>query len=114
MSNQIKHRSAPWKYWHVTIPFTGWEVIDSENHGICRLPKTNDHDDANVKLITSAPDLLEELQRCERRLQGLANGLLTLWDKSTGEAKDFALQLRKEAEEQATTARAALKKARGE
>jgi hypothetical protein len=57
-----QHTPGPWKYLKVNIPFSGWEITNSEHVGIARLPKS-ERAEQDASLIAAAPNMLEACRR---------------------------------------------------
>lgn len=78
MKENISHTPGPWAHWKVTIPFLGWEILDSTKNrcGVARLTAVRPEDEANARLIAAAPELLEACQfalECCQSLPGKSN-----------------------------------------
>lgn len=109
-----KHTPGPWKPWFYVqnkrLGIGHWAFAKPNAHpiplGDCK--ESNEEAAANARLIAAAPDLLEALERCERRIEE--------WVRLKGPKIHPSEFQRAEAglEDASANARAAIAKARGD
>lgn len=108
-----QHTQGPW---HVSEVLNGYNLDVYAEDGLVANVKgtsgTFTETQSNARLIALAPELLDELIRAERRLTGLANGLLALeYNLPSGVGKDLAGALLREAKGRAKTCKETITKA---
>lgn len=83
------HTPGPWKIVSRSVADDGWNIYAESDYGIGKTWDCNGfaENEANARLITAAPELLEALKACEALIVDLAeSGDAGFWD--AGEAPE--------------------------